>query len=328
MYIQLTTFSSYPKDTYHILLIITLLASRTSVSASVYRQVLQQYDAVPHQDLPADLHVLILDYNSISFLNDSEFSPYVNLTELHIKRNNIEYVSPSAFVNTSLEILDLSRNLLTTLPDVLAVADTLTKLFLEYNLISEVSEPLLHLPHISTINLIKNLLTTLPNFTFTGTEALQTALVISIANPFAFTTLCHFEEVNLKISPHQYVPSLDCAETESEMDTLNLVSLNYNTKTDFSNLTTFNTYGQLRKLIIENCDFSEDFPDLPQDIRQSLIYLSIRNSLLSHISPQRLANYSLNTLNLRGNELSEPSWELFQIAKHFYLQLNPFEKVS
>ena len=118
------------------------------------------------------------------------------------------------------------------------------------------------------------------------------------------------------------VPYIDCRDKQSaELESLSLQGNGYTASTDFSNLTAIAHPG-FSSLYINHNEFSENFPDFPIELRQTIKYLEIKHSHMSYISADRLANYSLNLLNLSYNALEAVPMETFHIAQKLGLSSN------
>ncbi len=121
------------------LLILSVLYEQCS-GTTAYRTA-QGLTDVPG-DIPPDTIQLFLNQNQITSLSDCQFCSLTQLKKLWLNANQITHISPSAFKDTILELLDLSGNKLTTVPSAALSynASTLSSLMLEANSITAVPD--------------------------------------------------------------------------------------------------------------------------------------------------------------------------------------------
>ena len=289
----------------------------------------QSLDHIPHDDIPATETEIYIYGNNIPVLSDGEFSNYPNLHTLKMKHCKMKTVSPRAFNGTILRILWLSHNYLTQFPDFQMVSATLEALYIFHNKIEIINQTRIDaLVKLAKLDIRFNPLHALPNFTEVGSEATTRELSINNVSSFMPVTFCGFIRVNYLQTPVNEVPYLVCANNQpNDIKTLCCQHKEYNAQTDFSNLTSF-VHPDFRYINLDHNNFHENFPDLPIEVRKTIKILTIRNSAMSYISADRLANYSLTTLNVSYNKLTTVPLEAFQVAGRLGLSSNPWQEFS
>ena len=280
---------------------------------------------VPHELIPNTEVLIDLKGNIITSLATGEFSNYSDLATLYLQENNITFVADDAFDGTSLTNLDLSKNSITTFPNLMSIAGGLVKFKMATNSITKVNQTILsELKHLEALDLAWNPITgDMPDFTEVGSLAPASAkLQLNINGlPSNTTTFCHFTNVYLINKPSKLVPQIICPEGSS----ITLVKTNsreYDSATDFSTLVIPNT---VKTLHIEYNNLV-DFPDLPMVIRSQIKSLLLTRDKISVILNGVLDGYELNNLNLNHNRLTQISPELFYVTKALKLQSNPIEQ--
>ena len=124
---------------------------------------------VPSADTSTEVFSLI--GNSISTLNDHEFSSYINLTYLELDTNHLTSVEPGVFCGAPLTYLSLFGNGIKTFPDVTCLNDTLETIKLARNWLSEVKVGAVStLPRMTTLLLAHNVLANIEYNAFCGTQ--------------------------------------------------------------------------------------------------------------------------------------------------------------
>ena len=96
----------------------------------------------------------------------NRYSSYWRLREIYLQGNVIRYVSPSAFNQTDIRMINLNDNKLQCLPDFTIVRDTLIRLYIANNLLGECENDTCYnvtLPAMKTLYLKRNGLKLLPN---------------------------------------------------------------------------------------------------------------------------------------------------------------------
>lgn len=102
--------------------------------------------------------------NLITSLDDNQFSHMIYLNQADLSDNKISYVSDTAFSGTSLVVLDLSINDISSFPNLLAVAETLQQLTIYSNVIPEINPNLVYgLYSLKFLFVSANFLTTFPD---------------------------------------------------------------------------------------------------------------------------------------------------------------------
>ena len=223
----------------------------------------------------------------------------------------------------------LQVNWLTEFPDVRSIASTLVKLYLYHNKIEVIDQTLLSpLVNIQSLNLKYNPLKVLPDFSDVGASS-ASFKILHINNIWVHSdTICEFHTLVMGYDSLHGVPYIDCKDKQSaELETLYLQSNDYTARTDFSNLTAIAHPG-FSSLYIDYNEFAENFPDLPIELRQTIKHLVIKHSHMTYISADRLANYSLNLLNLSYNALDAVPMETFHIAQQLSLSSNPWQNFT
>ncbi|KAI8509607.1 hypothetical protein Bbelb_120350 [Branchiostoma belcheri] len=128
------------------------------------------------QDLPTDITYLDLDHNTITTLNQSDFTRYRSLTRLAFQRNRISMIHNKTFHNlTSLTRLSLNVNHLTTLPaDIFEGLENLQELWLSTNKLTSLPAGIFEgLGNLQALDLFNNQLTSLSADIFEGLGNLQ-----------------------------------------------------------------------------------------------------------------------------------------------------------
>ena len=100
-----------------------------------------QLTSIPYVgDIAGSLWFLKLDQNFITQINDTDVAGLSLLSRLYLNKNNLVNISVNAFDGTALNELKLDDNELTYIPYLLNVNTTLEKLYISLNLISTISE--------------------------------------------------------------------------------------------------------------------------------------------------------------------------------------------
>ena len=118
----------------------------------------------------------------MSFVPDNFFSPTSSVRELHLRSSNLVSLSDYSLapLSTSLLLLDLSDNLLTSLPAALASLTNLTHLDLSHNLIAHLDpDILIHLQSILHLDLSRNTLHQSHNLSITDLRSSLTSLSLA-----------------------------------------------------------------------------------------------------------------------------------------------------
>lgn len=122
-----------------------IVASALTVAiaeAAVYFE--KSYDKsviyIPLSEIPLNVNEIVMRNNRITNLPSSVFGGFSELLSLDMQKNKITSVSPSAFAGTPLERLRLSENLLTCIPDLSSVNQTIKVVSLQNNQIGDCME--------------------------------------------------------------------------------------------------------------------------------------------------------------------------------------------
>ncbi|ELU13934.1 hypothetical protein CAPTEDRAFT_214953 [Capitella teleta] len=112
------------------------------------------------------LNVLSLGHNKITRLSATEFSSLTELASLNISYNALQSIELNCFQGTLLKTLVLTKNKLTTVPDLRAVSSTLEVIHLNINKITKISlEDLHYLTKLTKLLVNKNSFSTFPDIT-------------------------------------------------------------------------------------------------------------------------------------------------------------------
>ena len=286
------------------------------------------HDHIPHEEIAISDVTIKLRQSTIESLGDGEFSRCSNLHTLKLTNCHIKTVSATAFSGTRIKVLRLKKNELTEFPDLQVISNTMTELHLSLNKIEIINQTRLSaLRNIKVLNIPYNPLKILPDFTEVGIlQSSRDAPALWINNITLLTpitTFCGFRMLNFNQNPLKEVPFLAC--NNSQLWKVRLDDKGYTVDTDFSNLTSF---VNLRYLSLNENAFSENFPDLPNPVREKLNVLLASRSHMTYISADRLANYSLKLLNISENELVSVPVETFHISFQLDISFNPWNNFT
>ena len=71
------------------------------------------------EDISTECETITLSPNNMSTLSSQSFSRFENMEYLYLTNGDISWISPDAFLNTSLQVLRLQNNVLESIPDLL-----------------------------------------------------------------------------------------------------------------------------------------------------------------------------------------------------------------
>ena len=273
---------------------------------------------VPHADIPHNVTNLALSSTQISQVGDNEFSTYVELSTLNIARNAIDFVSETAFANTVVSNLKLHNNHLTYFPNLTAIASTLQILDIASNEITSI--PAAYLAPLTKIKLLYlnfNPLSEWPDFTGFGSQASYTTLQMPrVTKPplFMHSSVCYIESVRWE-GGTPGMPSLQCP-ADATIEYFGLSTRQIDDSADFSGIETVATL--LTLTLAKNALTA--FPALPVNVRRSLTKLELQGNPIVTISPEVLTDYdSLQILYLDDTHIRGFPCELFNVTVTLFL---------
>ena len=138
---------------------------------SSYKNQDKGHTEIPHDNIANTETSIDLQYNLITNLGPMEFDGYTRLKTIYLKYNRIDYIDPTAFRTTQLEVFLAGYNALTEFPDFSVVSETLVKLGLASNRITRINRDLLNLPNLEKLHLQNNLLTYVPSELFRASKS-------------------------------------------------------------------------------------------------------------------------------------------------------------
>ncbi|XP_078657025.1 uncharacterized protein LOC144903080 isoform X1 [Branchiostoma floridae x Branchiostoma belcheri] len=231
------------------------------------------------QDLPTDITGLYLERNTITTLNQSDFSRYRSLRTLRLGSNQISTIHNNTFYSlTSLTGLDLNDNRLTTLPaDIFEGLGNLQYLYLNNNQLTSLPAGIFEgLGNLQDLYLYNSQLTSLTADIFVGLGNLETLdlynnNIHSIeAGTFNDTTqLRHLELQNNNISTIT-------ADTLGNLLQLQTLRLSHNNISTFP-VEALSNLNMLLSLTLDNNQL-ETLPVMAYDILASISDVNIDNN--------------------------------------------------
>ena len=237
----------------------------------------------------------------------------------------ISQVSPSAFTGTQLKWLQLEHNSLTEFPDLRVVSATFGKLFIYRNKISVIPQELVDgMEKLWYIHITWNPLIQIPDFTNVGNKHVHLVINRTTGIEIGREYLCSVGLLRVYYEAGD-VPQLKC-DSQATLTHLYMQYRDYDSNTNFTNL--ISAGPNLNELVLDNNNFEEDFPDIPNEVRTRIKYFYVRSASLAYISPVRLENFSLNHLNLSDNKLVSVPLKTFNVTKKLMLRKNPWEEFS
>ncbi|ELU09151.1 hypothetical protein CAPTEDRAFT_216837 [Capitella teleta] len=131
---------------------------------------------IPESNFAVNVTKITLASNQLSVIVDGAFSKYNHLDNVDLSDNTITEIGALAFNNTILKILKLSKNLLSSLPNLVCVKDTLQILSVWQNNISTI-DTISSLVNLVKLNLNSNSLTYIKSELFHNLSSLETLLL-------------------------------------------------------------------------------------------------------------------------------------------------------
>lgn len=156
------------------------------------------------RNIPTQTSIISIEFTNISNLTDKDFVGLFQLQELHLSSNLLENISLGVLKdNQQLRVLDLTNNLLTTLPpNLFNTAFNLASLILPENRLQTVNPSwFCKLQSLEWLDLSSNMLTSLPSNTFNN---LTNLLILDLSSnklkylpANLFSKLPNLERLNL-----------------------------------------------------------------------------------------------------------------------------------
>ncbi|XP_072897496.1 uncharacterized protein [Hemitrygon akajei] len=238
------------------------------------------------RNIPTQTTIIMIEFTNISALTDKDFVGLFQLQELHLSNNLLENISSVVLKNIQqLRVLDLTNNLLTTLPpDVFNRAFNLASLILQGNRLETVNPSwFCKLQRLEWLDLSSNMLTSLLSNTFNN---LTNLLILDLSS-----------------NKLEYLP----ANLFSKMPHLERLNLGKNQLTTFAP-GTFNHVINLKYLFLNSNKLVKIptglFNNLPQ-----LDTLDLSNNKLTSLPPKILDNLQqIGAKWEQGLDISENPW--------------------
>ena len=112
---------------------------------------------IPFSDIDTSVTILELKSNKLTGLGGYIFQNHSSIINLNLWNNSIAYISDQAFLGISnLQVLQLGRNLLTEMPDLTSLSQSLVELGLNGNNIREQNLSIIVMQALETLNLENN----------------------------------------------------------------------------------------------------------------------------------------------------------------------------
>ncbi|CAH1098960.1 unnamed protein product [Psylliodes chrysocephalus] len=174
-----------------------------NLDASIIFKNIEKLEANIFEDLNS-LKILKISDTKVNKINVETFSGLSSLEELYLDGNNLNYINTNTFAhfNSSLIVLDLSRNSITFLEEDLFKLFNLRKLFLNNNLLTSLSfKTFSYSTNLEELRLDSNSLSRLPPGIFEGLENLRSLNISGNVNLFQYpeqiTTLLSLKNLRL-----------------------------------------------------------------------------------------------------------------------------------
>ncbi|CAG9134941.1 hypothetical protein JYU34_017581 [Plutella xylostella] len=267
-----------------------------------------------------DLRTLDLGDNNIWVLPSEIFCPLYNLKELNATQNRLQDISnlgfsdwgngptaPGKSCNTVLEILDMSYNEISSLPDNgLSSLRALQKLFLQNNRISSVADrAFVGLSDLQLLNLSTNALTALPPEMFQSSRDIKQIYLnnnsLSVLAPGLLEGLDQLQILDLSVN--QLTSEWVNRDTFSGLVRLIVLNLSHNRITKIDALL-FQDLNNLQFLSLEYNNIARIADGAFSNLK-NLHSLSLAHNNIVEVDSSHFSNlYVLNQLFLDGNRIT------------------------
>ena len=317
---EMAMFSVYPGLCYNWMInmkiaLLVLFLCCVSVVDAQYVGDSKSFTEVPHDVISSTETEISLSVNSITRLGDLEFAEYTALWKLTMNKNQITFISDTAFANTKIKFLKLDDNSLSSFPNVTYLDDVIKEISLKQNSITTIPNALLSpLVKVSHLFLNNNPLTVWPDFTGLGSAGFTDLNVNGILLPNEISpSICNMDYLNWGHASTG-IPYINCpqnATTKLERLYLKERGIEYNS--NFSALNSLVEAGSLNTLYFD-LNPMDQFPDFPKNMRKVLKVLFFKYSIRT-VNPAFLTGLSMTKLSLSNNKITTFPCELFHITE-------------
>lgn len=276
----------------------------------------------------SDLRSLDLGDNNIWILPSEIFCPLFNLRELNVTQNRLQDISnmgfsdwgngptaPGKSCNTALEVLEMSYNEISALPDNgLSSLRALQKLFLQNNRISNVADrAFVGLSDLQILNLSTNALTALPPEMFQSSRDIKQIYLnnnsLSVLAPGLLEGLDQLQILDLSVN--ELTSEWVNRDTFSGLVRLIVLNLSYNRITKIDGLL-FQDLNNLQFLSLEHNNIARIADGAFSNLK-NLHSLSLAHNNIIEVDSSHFSNlYVLNQLFLDGNRITKVDLRSFE----------------